>query len=371
MKILYLLSTLKEAGPINVIYDLVKNLDRNNFTPIMATFNEYKNSVMANKFEELGVEMHYLDLNKKNWLFRGKSVLNRLLKEVQPDIVHTQCFIFTVLSGAFLQKYKRIETIHSDFLQDIKYCYGQIKGRIMCYLFANGIKNIKNNICVSKYIKEKLEKKFNNISFDYIDNGIDIEKFKSKKPKTEIRQTLNLPVDKKIFIWTGGFINLKNPKLLSKIIEKKNNNNCFFILCGDGNLKKRTEKYLKNCKNVLFTGKVKNIEDYYNASDYYISTSLTEGLPLAVIEALSCGLPVLLSDIEQHKYIFKDKNIGFIYKSQDINSMSEKFDLLINENYEIMSNNARETVVNNFSSKIMAEKYQQKYDELLKNYNPN
>lgn len=55
--------------------------------------------------------------------------------------------------------------------------------------------------------------------------------------------------------------------------------------------------------SVVFHGFVDNVVPWLQASDLFVSASASEGMPLAVLEALSCGLPALLSDIPPHREI--------------------------------------------------------------------
>ncbi len=93
-------------------------------------------------------------------------------------------------------------------------------------------------------------------------------------------------------------------------------------ILGDGINRDNLMKKYCNASNVIFTGSVSNVEEYLAASDVYISTSKSEGLPNGVLEAMAVGLPVLLSDIPQHKEIFEvDENIGVLYKLGNLTSL--------------------------------------------------
>ena len=208
-----------------------------------------------------------------------------------------------------------------------------------------------------------MNKKNEAIEFNYIDNGIDAEKFKPVENKTELRKKLNLPIEKKIFIWSGIFIDRKDPITLVNVIKQMKNENLFFVFCGCGNLEAICKNELKNNENILFTGYVNNVREYLQASDYYISSSLSEGLPNGVLEAFSCGLPCILSNISQHEYILKNrKNIGLFFEIKNAEDLKNKIDYILSVDYKIYSSNAVDLIQNNFSAKMMIEKYQKYYD---------
>ena len=124
--------------------------------------------------------------------------------------------------------------------------------------------------------------------------------------KIELRKKLGLPLDKKICVFTGGLVKCKNPATLIKgFLDSRSSDNGILLIVGDGPLKKDCQALALNSCRVKFTGRVDNVEKYLQASDIFISTSFTEGLPNSVIEAMACGLGVCLSDIDVHREVLE------------------------------------------------------------------
>lgn len=222
------------------------------------------------------------------------------------------------------------------------------------------LKKIKNNICCSKMLADMLNYRYHNMNFKYIDNGTDTEKFCTIDNKNTLRQKLSLPCDKKIFIWIGAFIARKSPETLVKSIILSKQNNIFFCFCGEGKLKEKCKNMLSGNQNVLFTGSVDNVDEYLKASDYYISTSFSEGLPNSVIEAMACGLPVILSDIVQHRYILKNADC-YYFPPGNSKDLYNKITAVSNSDYEKCSKESVRIIQNNFSASVMSRKYQDYY----------
>src|SRR5690625_1499928 len=85
-------------------------------------------------------------------------------------------------------------------------------------------------------------------------------------------------------------------------------------MLGGGELQSACKALAGQTNNILIRGAVQNVTQYLQASDYFISCSKAEGLPMAVIEALACGLPCLLSDIRPHAEFFElSDSIGSLY----------------------------------------------------------
>jgi len=365
--IVYSISTLRKSGPVIVLYNIVKNLDLTKYKPIIITLSKEPQDTMIKDFQDLNVKIIQLNLNRiKGFLFGGFQ-LKKIIQKINPNVIHCNGFRDILLVGMFLKKYKKIATIHCDFAVDYVLKYGFFMGKIMFFLQKKALKNFNVRIAVSKLLSEILNKKYTKMKFDYVDNGIDIEVFKPIENKTELRNKLNLPIDKKIFIWCGSFIERKDPLTLINTIKQIKNENLFFVFCGArGSLLEVCKQELIDYRNILFTGYIDNIKEYLQASDYYIATSLSEGLPNGVLEALSCGLPCILSHIPQHKYILEDtKDIGLFFETQNIESLQNKINEIFNIDYNLYSKNAVDLIQDNFSAKVMSEKYQEFYTEIL------
>src|SRR5699024_1851176 len=134
-----------------------------------------------------------------------------------------------------------------------------------------------------------------------------------------------------VWISTGHLTGLKDPISVIKKFKTafENNNNHFLLFLGNGDLKAECLNLTRDMDNVLFTGRVSNVGDYLQASDYFVSASKSEGLPMAVVEAMACGLPVLLSDIDPHLELFNLNNkIGTFFKLGSDQELQNKFTLL-------------------------------------------
>lgn len=109
------------------------------------------------------------------------------------------------------------------------------------------------------------------------------------KDKAECRRSLGLPEDKFIVTFTGSFIERKGIMKLSEALDRFDDVYSMFIGVGDSK---------PQCKNILHTGRVLNSKmcDYLNASDLFVLPTLAEGCCNAIVEAVTCGVPVVSSD---------------------------------------------------------------------------
>ncbi|HRM59970.1 MAG TPA: glycosyltransferase, partial [Megamonas funiformis] len=174
-------------------------------------------------------------------------------------------------------------------------------------------------VACSRSEKEAIEKQsIKNVAF--INNGI--------RP-LQIEKKVNTS-DKITIISVGRLSIQKNPKLFNDIaLEFIDNNNVQFIWCGDGELKLELTS-----SNIKCTGWIerKELENYLASADIYLSTSLWEGLPLSVLEAMSIGLPIVLSDCVGNRDLVEDNGVLYNNKIEAIkiiNDFRENNNLLI------------------------------------------
>ncbi|SNS43533.1 Glycosyltransferase involved in cell wall bisynthesis [Anaerovirgula multivorans] len=365
-KILYVVSTLRRTGPTNQLFNIIKHLDRNMFKPYILTLSPETEDSKYNNFIDLGVIIKSLQLSRMRMLFNGDKKLKKIVNDVNPDVIHTQGIRADTLVSKYLYTYRHCNTIRNYACYDYSMKYGTFFGKIIANFHLNTIKKIEKPIACSYFVSNLLNVN-HKISVETIQNGVDDDVYKpvDREDKEALRKRLNLHNGKVIFIATGDLIPRKDPITMINAFKIANlNRSAQLLLLGEGELKEESMKLVNN--DVLMIGRVENVIDYLRASDVFVSSSKAEGLPNAVLEAMSTGLPVLLSDIEPHiELLNKDKETGDIFKIGNVEQLSELFERYMKEDREHKGRKARKIIEENFSAKIMSEKYQSTYKNLL------
>ena len=308
----------------------------------------------------------------------------RLLKHVRKfkkeiDIFH---YIFTpTKENSFLikkfldsEKTKSIQTIAT--LREDLFSEEEIKKLI----FGNLI------ITYSQYAKNKLNKLgFNNVEQIY--PGIDLEQYSPAQKYIPLMQTMGITFEDFVVIYPGEFSRLGNiEKLIDKIIRygallKKNK--IKFILAfrvknkKDRRKKEKIKKILKNhnLNNeviVPLTDFFTSMEKIYNLADIIIfpveNMCGKFDVPLAIIEAMACAKPVIISDLPILSELANEKNSVKI-KTGDLEELFEKIIEAYNhrEKYSEIGKNANSYAQDKFDIKKIAEKYNQIYKKLTLN----
>ncbi|MBE9170093.1 glycosyltransferase family 4 protein [Pleurocapsales cyanobacterium LEGE 06147] len=368
MKVLYIGSTLRVCGPINQLFALIKYLDRKKFEPIILTLSPEPTHSALTSFQKLGVKINSLKLSRLKDFLVGKYALKKFVDDCHCDIVHTHGIRADIYAAQYLQKYKRITTIHNYPYHDYPMKYGKLLGYFMAEQHLRALRQIDLPVACSNTIGKMLD--LHNLNSYVVQNGVDPTSYTppTQKERLKLRQQLGLPLNQKIFITVGALIERKQPETAIRgFITSQAKERGMLLIVGEGSLRNACEAIAyapasqialpNSC--IKFTGQVDNVADYLRAADYFISASLSEGLPISVMEALACGLPVCLSDIEPHKEILDlNRQAGVTFPVGDSQALAKQLNKLVQTETKILSQAASEIVDQYLNAEIMSQKYQ-------------
>lgn len=366
IKILYVVSTLKKSGPTNQLFNLLKYLSRDDVKIYIITLSDTVKENLQEDFESMGVEVFNFQNGRINGIWRNKKHLLKVINKVEPTIIHTQ----GIRSDSLVSKirYKKVTTIHNYPNIDYIFNYGKFLGNVMLKWHLKAIRNFDDIIAVSDSVKRNLETNFNFKNIHSIRNGVDSDSFNivSKQEKDLLREKLNIPINSTVWIATGHLNERKNPILAINAFKNafpKNNGDNIFLLLGDGDLFEKCKELIRDSDKIRLVGRVSNVAEYLNASDFFVSSSQAEGLPMAAIESLACGLPLILSKIDPHMELLTlGKQIGFHFNHKSIKGMEESFKRASFSDYESLRENCRYIYDRFLSAEVMAKEYKGLYD---------
>lgn len=182
-------------------------------------------------------------------------------------------------------------------------------------------------IVVSKILRQIAKEKYNSTAI-YLPNGINL--YNSKNTQSNILSKLNLEPNK-YFLTVGRLIRHKGIHYLisaySKIKTDKK-----LVIVGDSahtdNYANLIKNQAKNNSNIIFTGALYNrdLHNLYQNAYLYIQPSEAEGMPTTVLEAMSHGKCVLVSNIPENIEAFA--GIGYLFMNKDINDLTKKLQIL-------------------------------------------
>ena len=171
--------------------------------------------------------------------------------------------------------------------------------------------------------------------------GLDEEKFNiliSNEEKENLKQELKIDDKSVVCTYVAELNKNKNQQLLIKAIKrlKDDNNNVTLLLVGKGKYEQRLLKLIKKLNiedDVKLLGYRSDIVKILSITDIYLASSLREGLPVNVMEAMYMGLPIIAVDNRGHRELVQHNENGFIVEQNSAmeNNMSSYLKLLVND----------------------------------------
>lgn len=299
-RVVYLVPELVNCGPLNVVLNIIKFLDKDIIDPYIVALRRSSDfDLYVREFQKyLGVDkIYYLDDCVEPLVY-----LKEIIKNKKINCIHSHGYYPDKFSSG-LNNIKKISTIHSMFYKDYPKEYGRVKGFFGAYSHFKILKrgSFDYTVGCSKSVSEYCMNHGVKDNIYTINNGVDHNVFKrlSEQEKYKARAELNI-IASRIFIYSGRFIRRKRVPELLKLFLDNSQGSDLLILLGDGPERKKCEALYANNK-IRFLGQVSNPEKFYQISDFVISNSDSEGYPMSIIEAVSCGCYALLSNIPSHE----------------------------------------------------------------------
>ena len=197
-----------------------------------------------------------------------------------------------------------------------------------------------------KHLKAKQTKKVNGVGYNS-DRYFPV----SDEEKSALREKLGYSNDEKLLIYVAEMNANKNQSMLIKTLKILNDKNDIFrlLIVGADNFNGEYVRLAEEIgvkDKVDFLGHREDIDDLIHVSDIAVGSSIREGLPVNVMEALACGLPVVLSDNRGHRVLAVNGKNGYVVNVNDCETMAARIEEIAcdDEKYSQFSSNAVELV---------------------------
>lgn len=191
-------------------------------------------------------------------------------------------------------------------------------------------------------------------------NGIPAHHFipASKERKRALRQQLGID-DKLTFIFTGRFSFVKRVDLLVEAFAPIEDVNLVLVGEFDPRFAKNYSFTVPENSGIQVFQPTSNILPFLQAADVYVSASRSEGMSISLLEAMSSGLPALVSDIEGHQQPIQHSENGYFFQSENLDDLQKGIQWFIqNRNrHDLLSDNARRSILAKYSIEQVAEVY--------------
>lgn len=371
IKILYIVTLSELGGAQKHLFYHLKYLNKSAYNPILAAGQD---DWLIRQAEAMNIKTYFCknlirSINPIND-FKAFFELLKIIKSEKPDIVHCHSskagiigriaawiagvpvIMFTAHGWAFTEGVSKTNRAVYRFIE--KYA-AMITTKI---------------IAVSGY-DYRLAERYNVAGKDkmaLIKNGIDFNRIDNDDLKQSYRKELNIEDSKKVVTMVSRLSPQKDPISFLKLAKLNGNSDTVFLLVGGGPLMAKMQTYIENnnIQNVRLMGDRNDVERILAVSDIFCFFSNYEGLPLAVIEAMAAGLPVIANPVGGVPELVKDGVNGFLVDKGNISAANDKLQPLVKDyiQREKMGNESRKMYLEFFTTARMAKETEEIYRKL-------
>jgi glycosyltransferase involved in cell wall biosynthesis len=221
---------------------------------------------------------------------------------------------------------------------------------------------------------------------ELVPNGIDTDQFKpaSAAEKRELRREAGHDVAGPVLLFVGYFSHDKQPRLLFdawiKLLERHHiDATAWFVGATKSNYFEVDERIANGMQaeaaargranQLIFTGPVHEVQRYFRLADVFVLPSRREGLPVALMEAMACGLPCVASRLPGATDTLIDDGVsGRLVPPEDVDAFTDAMAALLEDpaRAAAMGEAARQVVLDRFASDRIAARWLKTYESVLR-----
>ncbi|WP_321415558.1 glycosyltransferase family 4 protein [uncultured Desulfobacter sp.] len=350
------------GGPENIIFKFAESINTDRFWFGICYLRKKDVSIfnIAKLYEERGY--HFYELAGGVIDFRLFKSLVRLIRTHKIDIVHAhdpKTYVYAYLLGFVFPDVKLVATLHG-------WVHRRARSSFYSTISNFVLKKFNAVIAVSRDLEKRAARAgISNIHM--VHNAIDTDKWKPDAMSDKNGSTTF------IIAYIGRLSKEKGPidfvKAAKGIIER--DQGCRFIVAGDGPLLESTKQYVQSLEILQyfdFKGNIpqKNMPAIYGEINVVLSSSHTEGMPVALLEALATGVPVVATEVGGVGELIRHGYNGLLTEKKDIESLISNVLLLKNtpELAQTLKRNGRDAVTKKFSYSHWTQKMESLYVSL-------
>ncbi len=368
IRIAHLIYSPAIGGSEMVAVNICSNLDTSKFHP-MVLFMYKAKGPLEEILSERGISSHHLDRSYARRLF-GPFLLALSLASLKIDVLHVHHvpLLMAIKHAAKLAGIKGIV-----LTEHAKYSISRsLKMQSECRKAADYLHGSFVSISddLKAYFVNELGIDANKIIV--IQNGVDSAKYCPGQRTEELLSLIPPSHRGPVIATVGRLAEAKDHEnfLQALSLLKKDHHCPLLIIVGDGEMRGQIEKSVKEkelLNEVVLVGSRSDVERILPGVDAFVISSKREGLPMALLEAMSAGLPVVSTSVGGIPEVIQNGMNGLMVPPENPEKLADalKKILIDREMAKKLGNEARNTVVRNYSMKIIAQTYSRVYSEIF------
>lgn len=293
------------------------------------------------------------------------------LTRLQPEIVHAHEILspasIAVMSKRINKHPVLVKILRGGGRGDVY----KLKRRPMWVRYFN---NLKRNVDAFLVISQEIDDELSALGVSeqqriFLPNGVNTERCVpvSEEQKRKLRARLSLPPRACIVTYVGRLVPEKRVDHLLKVwgAIRSTHPDALLLVVGEGSEEQRLRAMA--VEGVQFTGQVQDAVPYLQAADLFVLPSSTEGLSNSMLEAMSCGLPVLATTVGGAPDVIHHGESGFLIPPENVDALRAGLETLLDDPAMRFSlgSNARSRIVAHFSLDSVAGRLATLYGRLI------
>lgn len=364
LRIMQITHDLAIGGLQQVVVNICRSIDKNKFDISVLCLRDLGEYVTEIKNQ--GVKVIYLPQKHSGTDYFSFLKVAKILRDEQIDIIHThntQPLVDGTI-GAILSGVKTI--IHTDHARKFPDKKRYMFAEWLMSHFVNKIVGVSEHTSNNLIKYEKISPK----KIITIPNGIDGLKYNIKIDREKKKKELGITRDGPIIGLGVRLIKSKGITYLLKAMPEliKTFPDITLVIAGMGDYENQLKKEANEIgvdKNTLFIGPRLDMPELLKLFDLYVLPSLSEGLPMVLLEAMAAGCPIIATKVGGIELAITDGENGLLIEPRNSQLLTKNIITLLNDNKlraSIIKNGYR-IFKEKFSAQIMMERYEKLYLE--------
>lgn len=373
IKVLYLIERLARAGTELHLLTVLHHLDRQRFEPVLCCLSK---EMTDQSLVPRDLPCHFLDAEwnlarLSSWRLYRK--VRRLIAKEKPDIVHSFLFVSNIM-GPFAAHAEKVRGVVAS------------RGRMGIEWDANFMHRMLQRsadrrtgaiVCKTDAMKDEIAKfeMVANEKIHVVANGVDTQLYAPnpagpREKRLAIEKEFGVPSDGPLALAVGNLKPIKGHCTLLEAVKaiRQNVSDIRLAVVGTGEAEQELRTFIGEnnlAKHIFLPGRSEDVRGWMQAADIFVAPSVSEGMPNALLEAMSMALPLVLSDIPGHSETAGD--VAWYFRPEDSGHLAEVLCAALTDPDTCVSrgNEARRIIQENLSIDTMIARIEQVYDQLL------
>lgn len=365
-RVLHVVPDLGSGGGERVAAWLAAHLDRSRYEGLMLSLYPRASSALADQLDEAGVTMRFL-AKRPGWSPRMMTAIDRVVRDFRPHVLHSHRYVlrYSLPSLWLRQVPARVHTVHTLAHQERDHPVAR-------WINPIAYRTSVTPVAVSDEVQTSLARRYGLRDVPVIPNGVPLDRYSPEgNVRTAWRREHRIADDAIVIACVARLAPPKEHGLLLDAFARLRGQVArVLLLVGDG-----PERAVLAARaggmtpghEVRVLGARTDVPAILAASDLFVLPSRREGCPLAVIEAMAAGLPVIASAVGGVPRMIEDGRSGRLVAAGDEVALREALEELIADpaRRRALGDEARRDARRRFSVEGMTRSYEQLYERLL------